>query len=88
MGVATARPDLLRSWASDVDGVFDPDYVWHEFAQVWQAPGSGEGWVEQMLALPDDEVAALPAAEERPLAGGPTCVLVPDDRGLLQIRTH
>ncbi len=62
MGVAMARPDLLRSWVSDIVGVFDPDYVWHEFAQVWQAPEAGEAWVEQMLALPDDQMAAFLAS--------------------------
>jgi pimeloyl-ACP methyl ester carboxylesterase len=38
--VATTRPDLLRTWCSDVLGVFEPDYVWHDIAQVWQTPGS------------------------------------------------
>jgi pimeloyl-ACP methyl ester carboxylesterase len=27
--VAMTRPDLLRSWVSDVIGSFAPDYVWH-----------------------------------------------------------
>jgi hypothetical protein len=36
------RPDLLRSWATDAIGVFDPDYVWHDLAQTWQTPGAGE----------------------------------------------
>jgi pimeloyl-ACP methyl ester carboxylesterase len=36
------RPELVRSWASDVVGVFDPDYIWHDLAQVWQTPGDGE----------------------------------------------
>jgi len=29
--------------------LFDPDYVWHELAQVWQTPGDGEQLVETML---------------------------------------
>ncbi|WP_105974410.1 alpha/beta fold hydrolase [Streptomyces geranii] len=33
-----ARPDLVRSWVSDVIGLFDPEYVWHEFALGQQAP--------------------------------------------------
>ena len=37
--VAMTRPDLLRSWCSDILGVFEPDYVWHDMAQVWQTPG-------------------------------------------------
>ena len=36
------RPDLVRSWASDVVGLFDPDYVWHDMAQVFQTPEVGE----------------------------------------------
>jgi pimeloyl-ACP methyl ester carboxylesterase len=43
------RPGLVRSWASDVVGVFDPDYVWHDLAQVWQKPGDGEQLVEAMM---------------------------------------
>ncbi len=40
--VAIRRPDLLRSWRTDVIGVFDPEYVWHELAQLWRTPGAGE----------------------------------------------
>src|ERR1700741_4804492 len=43
------RPELVRSWASDVVGLFDPDYVWHDLAQVWQTPGDGEELVSTML---------------------------------------
>ncbi|WP_030903516.1 alpha/beta fold hydrolase [Streptomyces sp. NRRL F-5126] len=47
--VAMARPDLLRSWAGDSLGVFDPDYVWHDLAQQWQTPGAGEDSVARLL---------------------------------------
>lgn len=43
------RPELVRSWDSDVVGLFDPDYVWHDLAQVWQTPGDGEELVDTML---------------------------------------
>ncbi|MGO9380905.1 MAG: alpha/beta fold hydrolase [Mycobacterium sp.] len=43
------RPELVRSWASDALGLFDPDYVWHDLAQVWQTPGDGELLVDTML---------------------------------------
>src|ERR1700735_5640780 len=43
------RPELVRSWVSDVVGLFDPDYVWHDLAQVWQTPGDGEKLVNTML---------------------------------------
>lgn len=34
VSVAMARPDLLRTWASDSLGVFDPDYAWHDLARI------------------------------------------------------
>lgn len=40
LNVAMTRPDLVRSWVSDVLGAFDPDYVWHEFAQREQRSAS------------------------------------------------
>jgi pimeloyl-ACP methyl ester carboxylesterase len=49
INVAMARPDLLRSWASDILGAFAPDYVWHDLAQVWQTPGEGEKLVAAMM---------------------------------------
>lgn len=51
VGVAMQRPDLLRSWASDVLGLFEPRYVWHDMAQVWQTPGAGEEAVAAMAGL-------------------------------------
>lgn len=44
------RPELVRSWASDVVGLFDPEYVWHDMAQIWQTPGAGEELIETMMA--------------------------------------
>jgi pimeloyl-ACP methyl ester carboxylesterase len=43
------RPEPVRSWASDVLGLFDPDYVWHDLAQVWQTEGDGEQLVDTMM---------------------------------------
>jgi len=43
------RPELVRSWVSDVLGIFDPDYVWHDLAQAWSTPGTGEELVAAML---------------------------------------
>jgi len=70
------RPELVRSWASDVVGIFDPDYVWHDLAQVWQTPGEGEQLVETMFGgtvedrvaqwapfLPTDIATAIAAAQ-------------------------
>jgi pimeloyl-ACP methyl ester carboxylesterase len=43
------RPELVRSWASDAVGLFDPDYRWHDLAQVWQTQGAGEELVNTLL---------------------------------------
>src|SRR5690348_9443955 len=52
VNLAMTRPDLLRSWVTDIIGVFDPDYAWHPLAQVWQRPGEGEELVERMIGGP------------------------------------
>jgi pimeloyl-ACP methyl ester carboxylesterase len=57
--VAAARPDLIRSWVSDVAGIFDLDYVWHDFAQAWQTPGEGEAAIDAWRELPTSELAAI-----------------------------
>jgi pimeloyl-ACP methyl ester carboxylesterase len=35
LNVAMTRPDLIRTWVSDIPGVLDEDYVWHDLAQQW-----------------------------------------------------
>src|SRR6185436_3013240 len=40
--LAATRPDLIRSWITDIAGATDPAYVWHDMAQVWITPGEGE----------------------------------------------
>jgi pimeloyl-ACP methyl ester carboxylesterase len=56
--LAAARPDLIRSWVTDIAGTADPEYVWHDMAQVWQAPGDGEAAVAGMAATPTDDLVA------------------------------
>ena len=56
------RPELVRSWASDAVGLFDPDYVWHDLAQVWQTPGDGEQLVDTMLGGTVEDRVGLMAA--------------------------
>jgi pimeloyl-ACP methyl ester carboxylesterase len=84
--VAATRPDLIRSWCIDLAGIFDPEYVWHDLAQAWQAPGVGEETVGAMFAGPLDTRAAgyvalgmtQEAAEACAAAGGPEmgrCIL-------------
>jgi pimeloyl-ACP methyl ester carboxylesterase len=63
LAVAVSRPDLLRSWCTDIAGALHPDYVWHDMAQTWQTPEAGEAAVDAMLAAsPEDRTAILAAA--------------------------
>jgi pimeloyl-ACP methyl ester carboxylesterase len=79
VNVAMARPDLLRSWTSDIIGVFDPEYVWHDLAQTWQTPGEGEKLVDYMMGGTVEERTARmtelglvgPVAESLARAQGP-----------------
>lgn len=79
LNVVIHRPELVRSWASDVLGILHPDYVWHDLAQVWQTPGEGEALVEAMMGGQlEDRVAQMTAlgisaavATELALAQGP-----------------
>ena len=50
MNVVMRWPELVRSWATDVVGLFDADYVWHDMAQVWQTPGAGEELIANMMS--------------------------------------
>lgn len=54
--VVTAFEVSVRSWAVDCGSVFHPDYVWHEMAQVWRAPGRGEEWMAAFVASEPDEL--------------------------------
>lgn len=55
--IAMDCPTLIRSWSSDILGVFDEEYVWHDQAQVWQTPQAGEAAVRQMLLVPAEALA-------------------------------
>ena len=54
MRAATRRPDLVRRMVTDIAGTGDPEYVWHDMAQLWQTPGEGEAFVEGMTGIPID----------------------------------
>ncbi len=49
----------LRSWAVDCGSLAHPEYVWHQFAQVWQTPGAGEESLAAQREQPVEESAAL-----------------------------
>lgn len=60
LGALDARPDLMRSWATDCLGLFHPDYEWHDAAQAWQTPEVGEALIASMIEPPvADRVAML-----------------------------
>jgi pimeloyl-ACP methyl ester carboxylesterase len=52
MRLVMKHPEMVRSWVMDIAGCFDPRYVWHDFAQLWQTPGAGEEAIKQMQQLP------------------------------------
>jgi len=51
VNVVLSRPDLVRSWVSDVLGIYDPGYRWHELARLWQTPDVGEADVVARSAV-------------------------------------
>ncbi len=57
--VATAHGDRLRSWAADVGNVMHPEYVWHDFARIWQSPGDGETFFRDQLSSPPEGQAQV-----------------------------
>jgi pimeloyl-ACP methyl ester carboxylesterase len=59
VNVVMHRPDLVRSWTSDALGLFEPDYVFHEMAQAFQAPGEGEKLVEALMSGAEQRVEML-----------------------------
>jgi pimeloyl-ACP methyl ester carboxylesterase len=77
--VAMTRPDLLRTWASDSLGVYDPGYAWHDMARTWQTPGAGEKLVADLMggspAERTERMAGLgmsrPVAEQLAAGQGP-----------------
>ena len=59
MRIAMDRPDLIRSWTTDILGILDADYVWHDLAQAWQTPEIGEQAVAQIVSIPTEDRAKL-----------------------------
>ena len=53
-----ARPDLVNRWCIDIAGCYDPEYVWHDAAQIWQKEGEGEAFVAAMAAVPLEQRVA------------------------------
>lgn len=55
----STRADLVRSWVTDIAGLAHVDFVWHDFAKIWQTPGDGEEFYANNLATPADERGAV-----------------------------
>lgn len=56
--VATVHGERLRSWSADIANIMHPDYIWHDFAQIWQTPGDGEAFfAAQRLSSPQERGA-------------------------------
>lgn len=73
------RPDLVRSWASDIVGVFDAEYQWPDMAQAWRTPGKGERLVENMLGgTVEDRTAVWAALLPEDIAGSMARAQGPD----------
>jgi pimeloyl-ACP methyl ester carboxylesterase len=49
--VVSIAPDLIRTWSAGA-APLDPDYVWHDTAQVWQTPGKGEDLMKMFAGEP------------------------------------
>ena len=79
MRAVSLRPELFRTWACDVLGLFHPDYVWHDFAKIWQTPGAGEEYFAQNQASSPEERIALYEMIGIPRATGEQLVAVSDD---------
>jgi len=73
--VATTRGELLRSWSADVANLLHPDYVWHDFARIWQTPGAGEEFFAGQADVSDADAAA--GYEALGVPAGRTGALVP-----------
>jgi pimeloyl-ACP methyl ester carboxylesterase len=76
MRIAMDYPGLIRSWTTDVLGVLDADYVWHDMAQAWQTAEIGEQAVAQMISMPTEaraeryESLGMTSAIARKVAAG------------------
>ena len=49
--VVSIAPDLNRTWTAG-GAPLDPEYVWHDTAQVWQTPGKGEELMKMFTGEP------------------------------------
>lgn len=48
--LVTTKPGLVRSWVSDAVTAGHPGFQWHDFAKLWQTPGEGEKFWDDLRA--------------------------------------
>jgi len=58
----STRSDLVRSWVTDIAGMGDVDFEWHQVAKIWQTPGAGEDFFNATFAQSPEERGALYAS--------------------------
>jgi pimeloyl-ACP methyl ester carboxylesterase len=73
--VVSLAPGLVRSWSVGA-APLDPEYVWHDTAQVWQTPGKGE---ELMKAFTGEPLAMGLSTQGIPLDHAREVVRAIDD---------
>jgi pimeloyl-ACP methyl ester carboxylesterase len=54
--LVSLRPDLVRSWVTDVANLADPGHEWHPTAKLWQTPEAGEEIMALTLAMSREEL--------------------------------
>src|SRR5258707_9501789 len=54
MRIAMDCPGLIRSWTTDLLGVLDADYGWHDLAQAWQTAEIGGQAGAQRVSMPGE----------------------------------
>lgn len=59
--LVTTKPGLVRSWVSDAVGTGEPGFQWHDLAKIWQTPGEGEKFWDDLRADPAAAAAMLTA---------------------------
>ncbi|HUR49739.1 MAG TPA: alpha/beta hydrolase [Acidimicrobiales bacterium] len=59
--LVTTRPGRVRSWVSDAVRAGEPGFEWHDLGKVWQTPGEGEKFWNDLRADPAAGAALLNA---------------------------
>jgi pimeloyl-ACP methyl ester carboxylesterase len=57
--LVSTRPELVRTWVTDVAGIAHVDFEWHDIGKLWQTPGDGEAFFDAQLAMSIDERVAF-----------------------------